>query len=295
MPSGPNTVGSLADSMDDVRSSARTIREYANIMGRLVDTTRLEVGNGTDWKEVTLNKLTASGIEELTDLEQNPQQIVDSLFTIRPTLVGMSVFMTDLAKIRISAVVAAKLGVLTENAMARKSDVDIIAAAQAATTDLGTANNPMASDLISAGSAIIKGNTTEPWDGPIAVVMKSFQLKDIQDEGVAGFGTYPVPSDSLTADWLKHCYSGPLYKSDVYSDDNISVDGSDDSIAFIFASGANGAIVQVTGQEARRVTERKEGIGGGAEIMYNTDQYGLGIRQQAWIRAITADSSTPAA
>ena len=120
-------------------------------------------------------------------------------------------------------------------------------------------------------------------------------MKDIQDEGVAGFGTYPVPSDSLTADWLKHCYSGPLYKSDVYSDDNISVDGSDDSIAFIFASGANGAIVQVTGQEARRVTERKEGIGGGAEIMYNTDQYGLGIRQQAWIRAITADSSTPAA
>ena len=293
MATGPNTVGTFSDSLDDVRSSARTIKEFANIMGRLVDTTRLEANIGLDWKEVLLNKLSASNITELTDLEQNPQQIVDSLFTIRPTLVGMSVFTTDLAKLRITKKVAEKLGVLMEQAMARKVDVDMIAAAQGATTDLGTANNPMSSDLVSAAVSIIRGNTTEPWDGAVATVMKTFQLKDIQDEGVSGFGTYPT-NGGVTEAWLRKGFKGDLFDSSVYTDDNISVDGSDDAVAFVFASGPGSAIVHVTGQESRYVTERKEGIGSGAEIMYATNQYGLGIRQQAWIRAITADASTPA-
>ena len=292
MATGPNTVGTFSDSLDDVRSSARTIKEFANIMGRLVDTTRLEANIGLDWKEVLLNKLSASNITELTDLEENPQQIVDSLFTIRPTLVGMSVFTTDLAKLRITKKVAEKLGVLMEQAMARKVDVDIIAAAQGATTDLGTANNPMSSDLVSAAVSIIRGNTTEPWDGAVATVMKTFQLKDIQDEGVSGFGTYPV-SGGVAEAWLRKGFKGDLFDSAVYTDDNIPVDSSDDAVAFVFASGPGSAIVQVTGQESRYVTERKEGIGSGAEIMYATNQYGLGIRQQAWIRAITADASTP--
>lgn len=294
MASGENTTTSFGNSLNDIRNAARVVREYANVMGRLADTTRLETGNGLNWNEVSLNKLTASGIEELTDLEKNPQQIVDALFTLTPTLVGMSVFTTDLAKMRIAKVVASKLGVLTENAMARKADVDMTAAAQAASTDVGTAGNPMSSDLISVARSIIVGNTIEPWDGPIAAVMKTYQLKDIQDEGVSGFGTYPVPNDSIAADWLRSCYSGQLYKTEVYTDDNISVDASDDAIAFVFASGANGAIVNVTGMQARRVMERRENIGGGAEILFATDQYATGIRQQAWIRAITSDSLTPA-
>ena len=292
MATGPNTVGTFSDSLDDVRSSARTIKEFANVMGRLVDTHRLEGNIGTDWKEVLLNKLTASNIEELTNLEENPQQIIDSLFSIRPTLVGMSVFTTDLAKLRINKKVAEKLGVLMEQAMARKVDVDMIAAAQGATNDLGSAGNPMSSDLVSAAVSIIRGNTTEPWDGSVATVMKTFHLKDIQDEGVSGFGTYPV-NGGLTESFLRRGFKGDLFDSSVYTDDNIPVDSSDDAIAFVFASGSGGAIVHITGQESRYVTERKEGIGSGAEIMYATNQYGLGIRQQAWIRAITADVTTP--
>lgn len=293
MATGPNTTNTFTDSMDDIRAAARTIREYDTVMGRLVDTTRLEENTGMNWREAVLQKLSAQGIDELTDLEQNPQEILDSLFSIAPTLVGMSVFMTDRAKVRISKVVAAKLGVLTENAMLRKADVDMIAAGQAATTDLGTAGNPFTSDLISAATAIVKGNTTEPWDGPVATVARTFQIKDLQDEGVSGYGTYPTTGGSITESFLRDGYSGPLYGSSIEADDNMSVDTSDDAIAFAFARGNGGAIVRVTGMAARRVTVRKENIGGGAEIMYATDEYGLGIRQQAWIRAITADSSTP--
>ena len=60
MPAGITTTGVLSDSLDDVRSSARTIREYGPIMARLVDTTRLADGIGLDWKDVFLNKLNAT-------------------------------------------------------------------------------------------------------------------------------------------------------------------------------------------------------------------------------------------
>ena len=294
MPTGWNTTNTFSDSMDDIRDSARTVREFANVMGRLVDMERLESNTGLNWKEIALSKLTAQNIQETTDLEENPQEIVDSLFTVELTQVGMSVFMTDLAKVRITTKVASKLGVLTENAMARKKDIDYIAIAQSATTDLGTAGNPMSSDLISAAVANVKGNTTEPWDGVIHAVMKTFQLKDLQDEGVAGLGTYPIPQ-GLTEQFMRKGFSGTLFGANIHTDDNISVDSSDDAIAFVFGGGAGGAIVAVEGVEARRVTERKEGIGGGAEIMYCTDQYGTGVRQQAWMRAITADSAAPTA
>jgi hypothetical protein len=290
---GPNTVNTFTDSLDDIRAAARDFREYANKMGQLVDTTRLENNTGLSWKEVVLQKLQAQGIDDLTDLEQNPQEILDSLFTVTPTMVGMSVFMSDRVKIRINAKVAAKIGVLTENAMARKVDVDLIAVAQAATTDVGTAGNPHSSDIVSTAVARIQSNTTEPWDGPIVHVAKGFQIKDIQDEGVAGWGTYPTVSGGITESFLRNGYSGPLFGADVHKDDNISVDSADDAISVTFASGPNSAIVMVTGAESRRVTDRKEGIGGGAEIMYATDEYGTGIRQQAWLMAGTSDASTP--
>lgn len=294
MATGPNTTNTFSDSLDDIRSAARVVRPYANVMGRLVDVTRLENNTGLNWKEVVLQKLNAQGITEMTDLEENPQEIIDSLFTITPTLVGMSIFMTDLAKARINSKVAAKIGVLTEEAMARKKDIDLIAIAQAATTDLGTAGNPYSSDIISAAVARIGSNSTEPWDGPIATVGKGFQWKDIQDEGVAGWGTYPT-NGGITESWLRRGFQGDLYGSECLKDDNISVDASDDAIAFSFAKGSGGAIVLVEGVESRRVTVRKEGIGGGAEIMFATDQYGTGIRQQAWIYAETSDAASPTA
>ena len=118
MPAGITTTGVLADSLDDIRSSARTIREYGPVMARLVDTTRLRDNIGLDWKEVYLNRLSATNIDELSDLEQSPQEIVDGLFSIRPTAMGMSVFVTDRTKQRIKylpAVMAVGIGLTINN------------------------------------------------------------------------------------------------------------------------------------------------------------------------------------
>ena len=83
--SGWTTTSALADSLDDVRSSARIVREYEGVMPQLVDEVTLGEGVGLDWKEIKYEQLTALAVTETTVLE-NPQQLADSVITITTSL-----------------------------------------------------------------------------------------------------------------------------------------------------------------------------------------------------------------
>jgi hypothetical protein len=289
MPSGVTNVGVLSDSLPTVIQSARIVREFAGVMPRLVDRQRLGEGEGLNWNEIALSQLTAQDITESTKLE-NYQQMVDTLFSITPAQVGLAIKVTDRAKRRISKNVAALMGSLGQKAMNTKKDKNLLAIGASATTDLGTANNPMTSGLVSAASARITGNTTEHGsDMPKYLVATSFHVKDLQDEIVAGIGTYTIPA-GLTEDTFRRGFSGTLFNMEVFTDDNLTVDGSDDAIAIAFG---RDAIVHVEGYSPRAVTVRDEAYGGGSDIMYMYDEYATGIRQQAWLYAITADSTAP--
>jgi len=214
---------------------------------------------------------------------------VDTLFSIRPTMAGLSIKFTRKAQRVISPKVAAQTGVLGSRAVARKVDTDLLAAGASATTNLGTAGNPITYGLVSAGSSRVTGNTTEPYDGPKYLVARSFQIKDLQDEIVAGLGTYPVPT-GLSEDIYRRGFTGTIANAEAYVDDNIPVDTSDDAVAFVFG---REAIVHVETTMPNAYTEFLPGFGGGTDVMYYYEEYGNGIRQQAWIYAITADSAVP--
>lgn len=293
-PGGYSTTGVLADSLDDVRSSARVQREFDPVMVQVVDTTKLAENIGTAWQEILINRMTAFNIDELTDLSQSPQEIVDSKFSISPVQMGISVIVTSRAKARINKLVVAKLGVGIERAMSRKKDKDLLAVAASASTNLGTAGNPMESGFVAAAAARIAGNTTEPWSGPQVTVLHPFQTKDIQDELTAGIGTYTVPVGK-SADAWNAGFDGPtLYGTDLRNDGNIPINTSDDATGFTFAKGAEGAIVHVTGMSAEYRTKMLDTVGHrGAELMWATDEYGNGIRQQAWLYAYTTDATAP--
>lgn len=295
MPAGPagyTTTTTLEDSLDDVRSSARVQREFDPVMVGVVDTTKLAEGIGVDWKEILLNRMYAFNIDELTDLKQSPQQIVDSSFSIRPVQMGISVIVTARAEARINKRVAALLGVGIERAMARKRDIDLISVAQSASTNLGTSGQPMESGFVSAAVSRIRGNTTEPWDGPIVTVLQPFQTKDIQDEVIAGVGTYPVPN-GMTEETFRKGFVGGLYDSELFNDGNIPT-SSNNATGFTFGKGAGGAIVHVEGMESVYDTELLKTIGHrGAKLMFATDEYGNGIRQQAWLFGYTTDVTPP--
>jgi len=289
MPTGVTNTGALADSLPTVIQSARIVREFAGVMPRLVDRKRLGTGEGLNWNEIALSQLTAQDITENTKLE-NHQQLVDTLFSITPAQVGLSIKVTDRMKRKISQNVAALIGSLGQRAMNTKKDKNLLAIGSTATTDLGTAGNPMTIGLVSAASSRITGNTTEHGnDMPKYFVGKSFHMKDIYDELIAGVGTYPIPA-GLTADVFRNGFQGSIFNVEAYIDDNITVDTADDAIAMVFG---RDAIVHVEAASPVTYTDRDNSYGGGAEVMYMYDEYATGVRQQAWLYAVTADVTAP--
>ena len=289
MPSGVTTTNTLSDSLPTVLQSARVIREFAGVMPRLVDRKRVGTGEGLNFNEIALSQLTAQNITETTKLE-NHQQLVDTLFSLQPSQVGLSIKITDRSKRKIAQNVAGLIGTLGQRAMQTKKDKNLLAIGASATTDLGTAGNPMTLGLVSAASSRITGNTTEPGvDMPKYFVGKSFHMKDLYDEITAGIGTYPIPA-GLTEQTFRSGFKGSIMDVEAYVDDNITVDSSDDAIAMIF--GRDG-IVHVEGMSPTAYTDRDNSYGGGAEVMYMYDEYGTGIRQQVWIYAATADVTAP--
>jgi len=289
VPTGVTNTGALADSLPTVIQSARIVREFAGVMPRLVDKQRLGSGEGLNWNEIALSQLTAQDITENTKLE-NHQQLVDTLFSITPAQVGLSIKVTDRMKRKISQNVAALIGSLGQRAMNTKKDKNLLAIGSTATTDIGTPGNPMTIGLVSAASSRVTGNTTEHGnDMPKYFVGKSFHMKDIFDEITAGIGTYPIPA-GLTADVFRNGFQGSIFNVEAYIDDNITVDASDDAIAMVFG---RDAIVHVEAASPVTYTDRDNSYGGGAEVMYMYDEYATGVRQQAWLYAITADVTAP--
>ena len=286
---GWDTTGSLADSLDSVRSSARIVREDVGVMSQLVEKQTLGEGIGASWLEVSLSQLTATAITENTTLD-NPQQTADTLLTITPALVGIETFITDLVKARINKTVLARMGNRAQNAIQRKKDEDGLALfASSATTSEPGAGTTLTSGYIASASYNITSNTTEPGHKPIRCVLHGFQIKDLFDELVAGVGTYVV-NEGPTARVFSGRFDLPIAGCEVYEDGNITIDSSSDAVGGVFAQEG---FVLVQGKAARIVAVRNEKRGGGGEHIYHYDQYAYGERLAAWTYRMKSDATAP--
>jgi hypothetical protein len=289
MASGNTITGSLADSLPTVIASARIVREYEGVMPQLVDKVTLGEGVGLTWNEVKYDQLTAQAITETTDLD-NPQQISDSLFSVTPTVVGIETVITDRVAARITKNGYAKIGSLSQNAMQRKKDEDGLTVLDGFSTSHAGAGTTLTSGHIGAAMARIQhGGGTEPGKPPYRCVLYPYQIHDIEDEIVAGVGTYPV-GEGLTARVFTEGFRGMIAGAQVYPDGNISVDAADDAKGGVFAKDA---IVLVQGRSPRMVAVRAEEIGGGATKVYHYDEYAYGERADHWGVEIYSDATVP--
>jgi len=293
MASGWTITGSLADSLDDVRSSARQVREYEGVMPQLVDKQTLGEGIGTSWQEITYAKLTAQAITETTQLD-NPQQISDSILTITPTVVGIETFITDRVKARINRKGLAQIGTLAQKAIQRTKNTDGLSIfSTGATTASPGAGNTLTSGHIGAAVANISSNTTEPGNPPYRAVLHGFQIRDLQDEILAGVGTYPV-GEGITARVFAEGFRGMISGAQIYEDGNISIDSSTaDATGGVFAQEG---IILVQGKAPTIKAVRNEARGGGGEHVYHYDEYAYGERPSAaygWVQKIVSDATAP--
>ena len=287
--SGWTTTSALADSLDIVSSSARIVRENEGVMPQLVDKVTLGAGVGTSWQEIKYDQLVAQAVTETTELD-NPQQIADSLITVTPSVVGLETFITDRVKARISKLGFAKMGQLGQNAIQRKKDGDGLTILNSgATTSEPGAGNTLTSGYIASASYNISSNTTEPGPDPIRAVLHGFQQKDLFDELTAGVGTY-VLTEGPTARVFSKKYDLPIANCEVYMDDNITIDGSDDAAGGVFSEQG---IVLVQGRAPRIVSVRNEKRGGGGNHIYHYDEYAYGQRLASWVYRMKSDATAP--
>ncbi len=289
MASGNTTTAALNDSLPLILDSARIVREFEGVMVRLSDRTNLADGTGLDWNEISLAALTAQGVTETTELD-NPQQIADTLFSVTPVIVGVQTIITDRTMRRISPNVAAKIGVLAQNAIQRLKDQRGLTVLDGATTSLSGVGTTLSSGVIAAARSRIRSNTTEPAVGPIYTVLHGFQIKDIQDEIVSGVGTYAIPN-GLTEDTFRNGFMGSLYGTEVFEAGNLTIDGDDDAKGGVFA---REAIVLVDGFGPRTETDRLIRVGGGASELIIYDEFAYGERSAGnWLFEIYSDASVP--
>jgi len=289
MATGYTTTGSLADSLDDIRSSARIVREYEGVMPRLCDKKTLGEGIGLSWQEVSFSQMTAQAITENTKLN-NPQQMEDSLLTVTPTVVGIHYVVTDRVRARLNRKALAQTGSLGQNAIQRKKDEDGLTMLDGATTSLCGTGTTLASGYVFAAVTRITGNVTEPGPLPIYCVLHGYGIKDILDEIVSGIGTYAIPS-GLTADTFRQGFKGSIGGAELYEDGNITVDSTPDAKGGVFS---REGLVLVQGRAPRVVTVRDEALGGGADVVYIYDEYAYGERSAGnWVYEIQHDATAP--
>lgn len=287
---GETTTGSLTDSLPTIIADARIVREYEGTWMRTTDVRKLADGTGLNWNEISLAQLTAQDITETTT-NNNAQAIADTIFTVTPQMTQILVKITDRTYRRIADVVNSKIGSLAGNAMARKKDEDYLDLFSTFGTGASPGTgNPLSFGHIAAAKNRVSSNTTEPAQSPVYTVLHGFQIKDLQDEIVAGVGTYAVPT-GMTEEVYRQGWRGTVAGSEVFEDGNITVDATPDARG---ATHAREAVVAVMGMTIKTETRRDPSYGGGADEIFMTDEYAFGERSAGnWAYAHLSDATAP--
>ena len=294
---GETTTSSLADSKQTIIDAARMRREYGTRVVNTVDKRTLAKNTGMKWEEITIEKIDAADIDENTDLD-NFQQLADTLFAVEPLMIGISTFMTYRAKDKLASESLAETGGLMQNAISRNIDQKGITVGDS----FSNATSPGAGGTLTHGHigasvvSIQEGGVTaaiaEPWDGPIAAILHSFQVFDLEVEPLSGIGTYPTPN-GLTEEIYRRGFRGMCRGAEIFTDNLITPDASDDAKGFVFASGKGGAIVYVQGSSPRMMEKELPERGGGGQALYLYNDLAFGIRNANHGREVYSDVTRP--
>ena len=290
---GETTSGSNAKANPVIIAQARKIREWEGVHLRTTDRVPMKKGTGLEWQEYSFNALDGTDITETTRNE-NFQQISGQLLTLEPDMSQIVIKITDRTRRKMAQVVEAQMGGLAGNAMARKQDEDYLALFSGfATTSSPGSGNPVSFGHISAAVTNCTSNVTEPSAGDeVYAILHGTQIKDIQDEVLAGVGTYTIPA-GMTEEVFRRGFKGTVAGANVFEDGNITISSGD-------ANGAvhtKKAVVSVTALALKTASFRDELFGGGADVDVLTNEYGFVERTsagtQVWAYRILSDASAP--
>lgn len=290
---GETTSGSLSGALPSIVADCRIVKEFEGSWRRTCDIKRQKEGTGLNWTEFSLNQLARSSITEVARNE-NFQQLSGSLQSIEPTMNQIIIKITDRTYRKLARVVSEKFGALAGNAMARGDDEDYLAlfSGFSTTASPGT-GNPMSFGYIAAAKSNITSNVTEPSMAEVYSVLHGFQIKDIQDEVLAGVGTYTIP-EGMTEEVFRKGFSGTVANSNVFEDGNITVDSTPDANG---ATHSREGVIAAIGMEVKSEPDRDIYFGGGADVISLTNELAFAERKsgstQVWAYRHLSDATAP--
>lgn len=277
-PSGDTDTAALADSLPVIIQSARQVREQiGQDFISTVDRRSLPMGQGRNWNEIDVARISAQAVPEKSELN-NAQQIVDTLLSIEATRIGVHLVITAETAHYVAPKVAGEMGTLMQNAIRRYIDrlgLDLYDGATVSQPGTGTT---LSSGVIAAMVAQIQGDTDESAleTEQIYAFVHGFQLFDVRTEITGGVATYPLPA-GMTAE----AFAGgsrvirEIGGAIVHLDNNVRVDSTPDAHGGVHArSGV--VFVQVSGKQ-RAFTETP-GNRGGDKLLWLYDWIGFGER-----------------
>lgn len=290
---GETTTGSLTMALPAIVADARIIKEFDGTWQRTCDVKRQEEGTGLSWTEFALSQLAGQDITETTRNE-NFQTLSGTLMSVEPAMTQIIIKVTDKTYRKIASIVSSKFGGLVGNAMARKKDEDYLSLFTSflTTCSPGTGTT-MSFGHIAAAKNNASSNVTEPSMAECFTVLHGFQIKDLQDEIVAGVGTYAIPA-GMTEEMFRRGFAGTVAGSNVFEDGNIAIDTTPDANG---ATHTREGVIACIGMEIKREVDRDLYFGGGADVISLVDEYAFAERKsattQVWCYRHQSDATAP--
>ena len=293
-PANQTDTTSLADSLPTIIASARQVREDVGMdFVSAVDRKSLAMGMGQTWREVDLARITSQTVSQGTTLD-NPQQLVDTLISVEPTLIGVHIILTPEVEHYVSRNVAAEWGTLMENANRRLIDRRGLDIYDGATVTGGGTGTTLNHGVVSAMVAQIEGDVDESalLNEEIFTFLHGFQIHDIRTEVTSGVGTYPLPV-GITADTFAdgNKVIKEIAGAQIRRDNNVRIDTTPDGHGGVHARSGI-ILVQVTGKQ--RLFTRMLENQAGANALWLYDWFGYLERSAGnLVKRLLTDATAP--
>ena len=225
--SGTNST-TLDDLFVNIVAQARFTAEEQSLMLGLV--TQYNIA-GQAGKVVQIPKYPAVTANALTEgTAATEEDVSTSSVSVTCAEVGSSVLLTDLAAMG-AGNPADELGTVLGNAIATKIDKDLIGLFTDFTTDIGGgAGVEISVANLFKAAATLRNNKAQ---GQLAAVVNPFQAYQLKANLT---NTFANPSaNDLANEAMRNGFVGSIAGIDIYESANVTVDGSGDSIAAVFA------------------------------------------------------------
>ena len=193
---GVTGTSQLDQTVNAVRAKAIfTMQDYGVFPGA-VD--RVEgPGGNRSFTEPKIAPITAYDLTEAVDMDQ-AQQLSDTLMTVSPTEVGAQVIYSKLAQMTRSENMVNIISRAITDALKKKQDTDGTTQMDNFATALGGTGKTLTRGYLSAGIALVRGNTTEISKEALYATFHPFTMNDLVDQLSDGMA---INNDATVAVW----------------------------------------------------------------------------------------------